>query len=134
MIPVRMSTPHVQLNDEPIKSSCWETFRYACSSDYKKYLKAIGWVLLTITFLAGGFGVGIPFIWSISGHSPSNMDTKDYVGALLIGSLLLLWIMMILGSIGFGIYSCYDCCMGYYIKKQEELDKMKAENTPGSPV
>lgn len=129
-----MSTPHVQLRDEPIKSSRWETFRYACSSDYKKYLRAIGWVFLMITFLAGGFGVGIPFMWWVSGYSPSNMDTKEYVGALLIGPLLLLWIMMIVGSIGLGVHCCFNCCREYYTKKQEELDRIKAENTPGSSV
>lgn len=127
-----MSTPHVQLRDEPATSSCWEVFLYACSSDSQKYIRTIGWILLITILLSIGFGIGLLLIWWMSD------DTLDTGGLIVVsfflGETVLMAIIGLIVGIGWCGYRIHKKCRKYYAKKKQELDKLKAESTPGSPV
>lgn len=129
-----MSTPHVQLRDDPPRISCWETFRYACSSDYKKYLQDIGWILFVIVCLAFGYGLGVLAMWGVTGTSPSEMDTEDFIGSIFLGVVVSIIVIGVVGLCGACIYHSIICCRGYYATKKAELEKRNSENTPGFVV
>ena len=127
-----MSAPHVQLRDDPVTSSWCEVFLYACSSDMKKYLSIIGSILLMTMLLGIGFAIGLLIMWWISD------DTLNTVGIIIVSFFVGETVFMGIITFVFGMCWCghwiYKKCRKYYTKKKQELDKLKAESTPDSPV
>lgn len=128
-----MST-HIQLHDTPPRITCCEVCRYTCSTEWKKYLRILGWILLVLLCLATGYTLGILCIWGISGNPPNEMEAGDFVGAIFMGLLASVAVILITALVGSCVYYSIVGCREYYAKKKDELTKTKAGDTPGFPV